>query len=174
MFEDALPEALKLALAHCEFDTANQLLPQAGKKISEDVAEALYQDVDVLFPAATEDVITANNARKIKAHYIAEGANNPTSDEAYRLLFENKKLVVPDIIANPGGIIAAFVEIATPTTPEIVKSLGKVKKAKDLTIAKVTENTRQLMDMVTRLGVRPDQVGRLMAWRNIKHGLPKP
>jgi glutamate dehydrogenase (NAD(P)+) len=171
VFEHGLPEALKRALIRGEFDKANLLLPQAGIKVSEDVAEVLYQDVDVLFPAATEDTITAGNAWKIQASYLAEGANNPTSSEAYRILFENKKLVVPDIIANAGGIIAAFVEITTSTTSEIIASHGKVKMAKELTVAKVTENTRQLMDLVTRFGARADQVAFVLACRNIKYGL---
>jgi glutamate dehydrogenase (NAD(P)+) len=173
VFEAVLPEALGCALACREFETAKRLLPLTGKKISEDVSEVLYQRVDVLFPAATEDQITADNAWKIAAPFLAEGANNPTSNEAYDLLFKNETIVVPDIIANPGGIIAAFVEITTPTTPEIIRSRGKINIAKDLTIKKVTENTRLLLDTVTRLGVRPDQVAFLMACRNIKHGLPQ-
>ena len=173
VFEHTLAEALRHALAHREVSAAKKLLPQAGKKISADVIEALYQDIDVLFPAATEDAITAANAHLVKARFICEGANNPTSDEAHQILFANNQLVVPDIIANAGGIIAAFVEMTTPTTPEVVRNRAKMQKAKDLTIAKVSKNTRHLIDMVTRLKVRPDQVGDLIALRNLRYGLAK-
>ena len=80
---------------------------------------------------------------------------------------------MPDVIANAGGIIAAFVEMTTPTTPEIVRNRAKVQKAKELTIAKIGENTRHMIDMVTRLKVRPDQVADLMALRNLRYGLAK-
>jgi glutamate dehydrogenase (NAD(P)+) len=173
VFEHPLPDALRHALVHRDVSAAKALLSQVGKKISADVSEVLYQNIDVLFPAATEDAITAGNARLVKARFICEGANNPTSDEAHQILFANKQLVVPDVIANAGGIIAAFVEMTTPSTPEIVRSRAKVQKAKDLTLAKVSENTRQLIDMVARLKVRPDQAGDLMALRNIRDGLSK-
>ena len=171
VFEHALPDALSLALTHREVGAANTLLPQAGKKISADVSEVLYRDIDVLFPAATEDAITAANAHRVKARFICEGANNPTSDEAHQILFARNQMVVPDIIANAGGIIAAFVEMTTPTTPEVIRSRAKVQKAKDLTIAKISGNTRRLIDMVTRLDVPPDQVADVMALRNLCYGL---
>jgi glutamate dehydrogenase (NAD(P)+) len=174
VFRDILPDELRRALIAREFDTAIRLLPKIGVKISEDPADILYQEAEVLFPAATEDVITVSNAHQIKAPYIIEGANNPTTQRAYRLLFADKKLVVPDIIANPGGIIAAFTEIALPTTIEGVETRAKVTEAKRLTIDKIRNNTLRLVEMVNTLGVRPDQAGFVMACRNIKYGLPNP
>ena len=125
----------------------------------------------VFNPAAAEDAITAANAHLVKTRFICEGANNPTSDEAHRILFASNQMVVPDIVANAGGIIAAFVEMTTPSTPEVIRNRAKVQKAKDLTIAKIDDNTRRLIDMVTRLNVPPDQVADLMALRNLRYGL---
>lgn len=172
VIEKPLTAEMKTALAHGDFATSRALLPQFARKISDDVADVLYQDVEALFPAAVEDVITAANVAKIKARYISEGANNPTTDEAHAYLFEHGVMVVPDVIANAGGIIAAFVEMTIETTPEVIASRLKVQRAKDTTIDRVATNTRELVEMVARLKVQPDKVGDFMAYRNIFYGLP--
>jgi len=60
----------------------------------------LELECDILVPAALEHQITEENAQNIKAHYILELANGPTSPEADSILFQNKKIVIPDILAN--------------------------------------------------------------------------
>lgn len=73
--------------------------------------EALLElDVDVLVPAAMEDVITIHNAQKIKAKLIVEGANGPTSAKADAIINEKGILVVPDILANAGGVTVSYFE----------------------------------------------------------------
>ncbi len=72
--------------------------------------ELLELDVDVLVPAAKEDQITANNAGKIKAKIIVEGANGPTKAKADPILDNNDILVVPDILANSGGVTVSYFE----------------------------------------------------------------
>jgi len=72
--------------------------------------ELLTLPVDILIPAALEDVITVNNAEKIQAHYILEAANGPITPEADDILFANNKLVVPDILANAGGVTVSYFE----------------------------------------------------------------
>ena len=72
--------------------------------------ELLTLDVDVLVPAAKEDQITAKNAHDVKAKIIAEGANGPTSPEADDILNEKGTLVVPDILANAGGVTVSYFE----------------------------------------------------------------
>jgi glutamate dehydrogenase (NAD(P)+) len=67
-------------------------------------------DVDVLIPAAIENQITQDNAESIKARLIVEGANGPTTPEAHRYLHERGVLVVPDILANSGGVTASYFE----------------------------------------------------------------
>jgi glutamate dehydrogenase/leucine dehydrogenase len=72
--------------------------------------ELLTLDVHVLVPAALEDQITADNAHMIKARLIVEGANGPTSYNADEILNEKGIMVVPDILANAGGVTVSYFE----------------------------------------------------------------
>jgi len=72
--------------------------------------DILLLDVDVLVPAAVEDVITVHNADKIKAKLIVEGANGPTSAKADAILNEKGIMAVPDILANAGGVTVSYFE----------------------------------------------------------------
>ncbi len=72
--------------------------------------ELLTLDVDVLVPAALEDVITRDNASNIKAKLIVEGANGPTSADADSILNQKGIIVVPDILANAGGVTVSYFE----------------------------------------------------------------
>lgn len=69
-------------------------------------------DADVLIPAALEDAITAENAHQVKAEIIVEGANAPTSPEADEMLAERGVLIIPDILANAGGVSVSYFEWA--------------------------------------------------------------
>lgn len=73
-------------------------------------ADLLTLPVDVLVPAATEDVITHSNAGKIQAKLIVEGANGPTSSKADSIIYEKGISVVPDILANAGGVTVSYFE----------------------------------------------------------------
>ena len=72
--------------------------------------ELLTLPVDVLVPAATEDVIRSSNASKISAKLIVEGANGPTSSRADNIINEKGIMVVPDILANAGGVTVSYFE----------------------------------------------------------------
>lgn len=78
------------------------------KSIDKDIL--LFTDVDFLIPAALENQITAKNANNIKAKYIVEGANGPTSFEADQILTKLGKPIIPDILANSGGVIVSYFE----------------------------------------------------------------
>ena len=75
-----------------------------------DKNEALYQECDVLLPAATENVITSQNAHKIRTKILCEGANGPTTAIADEILAEKKIFVIPDILANAGGVTVSYFE----------------------------------------------------------------
>lgn len=72
--------------------------------------ELLTLDVDVLVPAAMEDQITLENAHDIKAKLIVEGANGPTASNADKILNDKNIMVIPDILANAGGVSVSYFE----------------------------------------------------------------
>ncbi len=72
--------------------------------------ELLQLECDVLIPAAIEDQITAHNASKINCKILVEGANGPTTSKADPILQEKGILVIPDILANSGGVTASYFE----------------------------------------------------------------
>ena len=88
--------------------STGQLPQDGGESITNEQLLAL--DADVLIPAACEDQITAANAADVKARLIVEGANGPTTREADRVLEENGVVIMPDILANCGGVVASYVE----------------------------------------------------------------
>jgi len=75
-----------------------------------DADELLISPVDVLVPAAVEDVITEHNAHDIKAKLIVEGANGPTAASADPIIRDKQIMVVPDILANSGGVTVSYFE----------------------------------------------------------------
>ena len=72
--------------------------------------ELLTLDVDILIPAALEAQITSQNAAHVRANVIIEAANGPTTPEADVILAENEIVVVPDILANAGGVVCSYFE----------------------------------------------------------------
>jgi glutamate dehydrogenase (NAD(P)+) len=74
------------------------------------VQEILEQECEILLPAATESVITSKNAHKVRAKILVEGANSPTTPPADDILFERGVFVIPDILANAGGVSVSYFE----------------------------------------------------------------
>lgn len=75
-----------------------------------DPAELLITDCDILIPAATENQITSRNAERLKARILCEGANGPTTAGADAILAEKQLFVIPDILANSGGVTVSYFE----------------------------------------------------------------
>ena len=75
-----------------------------------DSAELLVTDCEVLIPAATENVITSKNAGQVKAKILVEGANGPTTAMADKILGDKGVFIVPDILANAGGVTTSYFE----------------------------------------------------------------
>ena len=79
-----------------------------AKSISNE--ELLETECTILIPAALENQITGKNAGKVKAKLVAEAANGPTTPEADDILYKNKILNIPDILANGGGVTVSYFE----------------------------------------------------------------
>jgi glutamate dehydrogenase (NAD(P)+) len=73
-------------------------------------AELLTTECEILIPAATENVITSRNAERIRARIVCEGANGPTTAVADEILADKKVFIIPDILANAGGVTASYFE----------------------------------------------------------------
>jgi glutamate dehydrogenase/leucine dehydrogenase len=121
---------------------------EQGEAITND--ELLQLDVDILVPAAIENVITKDNAAKVKAKMILELANGPTTNEADTILNENNIVVVPDILANAGGVVVSYFEWLQNRT------------ARNWTLEQVDTDLKQMMEYAT---------SKTMAFR-VKHHIP--
>jgi len=75
-----------------------------------DKDEAMHLDCDILLPAAKENVITSHNAGRLRSKILCEGANGPTTHEADRILASKGIFVIPDILANAGGVTVSYFE----------------------------------------------------------------
>jgi glutamate dehydrogenase (NAD(P)+) len=90
--------------------TTGSILNFPGATNIDNTADALELDCDVLIPAALEGVFTANNAPRVRAKIILEGANGPTTPAADPIFREKGILVIPDIYANAGGVTVSYFE----------------------------------------------------------------
>ncbi len=97
------------AVAYRDSNNGNLEGYTGGDKL-ENAGDLLTLEVDVLVPAAVEDVITVHNAHDIKARLIVEGANGPTSFKADAIINEKGIMAVPDILANAGGVTVSYFE----------------------------------------------------------------
>jgi len=96
------------ALMKHRHDTGSILGFSGAEEIDRD--EAMYLKCDVLLPAAKENVITSQNAARLRAKILCEGANGPTTHEADRILADKGIFVIPDILANAGGVTVSYFE----------------------------------------------------------------
>lgn len=103
-----------------------------GNKISN--SELLELSVDVLILAALENQITEENASKIKSKYIVEMANGPVTYDADKILFKNGVMIIPDVLANSGGVVVSYFEWAQNRSGDIVSEeyLKELLKSKML------------------------------------------
>ncbi len=85
-------------------------LSYPGKATACDKRELMTRECEILIPAATENVITSENAAELRCRILCEGANGPTTVVADEILEEKKVFVVPDILANAGGVTASYFE----------------------------------------------------------------
>ncbi len=103
------PKGLDILKLIAHRKETGSLLDFAGAE-NLDREEAMFLDCDVLLPAARENVITSLNAEKIRARILCEGANGPTTPVADEILARKGVFVIPDILANAGGVTVSYFE----------------------------------------------------------------
>jgi glutamate dehydrogenase (NADP+) len=104
------PDGLDVGRLRKEKGETGELPADAGEEV--DPEQFVSLDVDVLVPAALEDVITADNAESVKASVVLEVANGPTAADADEILADRGVTVIPDILANAGGVTVSYYEWA--------------------------------------------------------------
>ncbi|SEP07484.1 glutamate dehydrogenase (NAD(P)+) [Flavobacterium sp. CF108] len=104
------PEGINIPELILYYNLNNKTIKGYPNSVAIKHEDLLLLDVDVLIPAAKEDVITQKNAKDIRAKIIIEAANGPVSSDADKILHENNVLVVPDILANAGGVTVSYFE----------------------------------------------------------------
>jgi glutamate dehydrogenase (NADP+) len=119
------PDGLNIIACRKALDESGGKEWGVGTPISND--DLLTMEVDVLAPAAIENVITIQNAEKIKAKLVLELANGPTSLDADAILNDREVVVIPDILANAGGVVVSYFEWLQNRTAEM-KTLDEVNK----------------------------------------------
>ena len=155
------------AIATMQFKTTARLLPECGFT-KQSLASILTQHVDVLFPCAVQNVIHADNVNTIRSWAVVEGANNPTTPEGRRLLHQKGIQVIPDIIANPGGAIAAFVELTSNVTNEENALHGtKCIEAKEMTRKRVADNVSDVLEFAETVVCSPTDAAHYRAYERI-------
>jgi len=103
-------------------------------------ADLFTLDVDILIPASLSDVITETNVNKIKAKLVVSGANTSMSPECEVKLFERGIWVVPDFVANSGGVISSYAELESINQPKMFELINK----------KVSDATEKVMNHAVR------------------------
>jgi glutamate dehydrogenase/leucine dehydrogenase len=119
--------------------------------------EALLElDVDVLVPSALENVITADNAAAIKAKHIIEMANGPTTPEADEILAQRGIIVIPDVLANAGGVTTSYLEW--------VQNLYGYSWSRDEVVAKLKPLMEKAFDDMWQMKLSSGQTARKAAY----------
>ncbi|MFH1294342.1 MAG: Glu/Leu/Phe/Val dehydrogenase [Candidatus Aenigmatarchaeota archaeon] len=119
--------------------------------------------VDILIPAAVPDVINTSNVEKIKARLVVEGSNIPARPEIEERLHEHGIIVVPDIVANAGGVISSYAEY---------KGLGKEEMFK-LVEKKQRQNTKVVLQHASASDISPRKAAMEIAVARVREAMAK-
>jgi len=136
--------------------------------------EVLETKCDILIPAALENAITGTNADNVKAKIVAEGANGPTTPEADKILHEKRIFLIPDILANAGGVTVSYYEwvqnlerehwplneVNEKLETKMVKAFNDVynvsrKEKSDMRLAALMLGVGRVADAIKTLGLWP-------------------
>ena len=125
-------EGLDIPEVKKEKEKSGSVVNYKGTKITN--KEVLELGADILILAALENQITKENAKNIKAKYILELANGPVTLEADEILHKNRIIVIPDILANAGGVVASYFEWAQNKAGNIFEDCFLEKRFEDIMV----------------------------------------
>ena len=120
-------------------------------------------EVDVLIPAALPDSINKGNVESIKAKVVVEGANIPMTIEMEEALHKRGVLIVPDFVANAGGVISSYAEYRDKSPAEMFKLVEK----------KVRKNTKQTLILAKKNGIKPRDAAMLIVMERVRKAMAK-
>ncbi|HSK29711.1 MAG TPA: glutamate dehydrogenase, partial [Candidatus Limnocylindria bacterium] len=141
-----------------------------GEKITNE--ELLELDCDLLVPAALEMQITQANAARLKCRVLAEGANGPTTPEADAILRDKGIFVIPDILANAGGVVVSYFEWVQDLQNFFWSEEEVHKKLQDILVKAFHQvldiSRKQNVDMrMAALMIGIERVAKAMLWRGL-------
>jgi glutamate dehydrogenase (NAD(P)+) len=131
----------------------------AGEKLSTDAI--IDVECDIWVPAARPDVLHAANAARLNAKLVPQGANIPATAEAEAILHDRGILVIPDFIANAGGVICAAVEYHGGTQASAFATIDE----------RIRANTRQVLENARKSGQRPREAALDLAHRRVRQAM---
>ena len=144
-----------------------ELKEQGGSVVDLPGAVKLAQDAvidmecDIWIPAARPDVIHIDNVQRLRTKLVVQGANIPFAEEAEKVLFERGVVVVPDFIANAGGVICAAVEFQGETQSMAFQVIEE----------KIRANTRQVLEEAAAGNIMPRQAAVALSVRRVKKAM---
>ncbi|PLX15327.1 MAG: glutamate dehydrogenase [Candidatus Muiribacterium halophilum] len=136
-----------------------------GERISNE--ELIEKECEILVPAALENVITSKNAKNINTKLIVEGANGPTTPEADKILFEKGIWVVPDILANSGGVIVSYFE----WVQNIDHYYWPEERVNNELKEKMFQNTQAVIDMAKKYNTDMRDGAYMIAMERVADGI---
>jgi glutamate dehydrogenase (NAD(P)+) len=125
--------------------------------------EAMFLECDVLLPAATENVITSLNADRLRCKILCEGANGPTTPLADLVLADKNVFVIPDILANAGGVTVSYFEWVQDRMGYYWRESEVNERLKDL----MRENFDEVWQMAERYKAPLRQAAYMLAIRRV-------
>lgn len=141
--DDATHASIVTAISSMDRSTTRQLLSEHAVSMGAP-QQVLYAPADVLFPCAVHDVIHSGNVSEIQAPLVVEGANGPCTKETRETLQSMGKLVLPDFLANSGGIIAAHVEMTSAAEDKASEAMQRTEQIIDRNVRRVLDDARGL------------------------------
>lgn len=151
-----------------DFKKLNEIKQTTGSVINYNGGKSLLHNsifeipADIIIPAAIPDVINKDNVDKIKSKIVVEGANIPTTKEAEDVLNRKGILIVPDFVANAGGVISSYVEYEHGYDPE---------KAFELIEEKIRRNVKIVLDRARETQLKPRDVALEIAKERVRKAM---